>query len=860
VNFYCGVSCNGHRNRHLTEGSIGRIEEIAKRKEGSLKRSSSSSTKPKPKPAREIEALRERISILSERISILSAASLRISASLDLETVLQEAIDSARALIEARYGGIVTIDESGRPRDFLTSGFTDAEHRKLAEWPDGPRLFEHFRDLTGVLRLPDARAYAQSLGFALDRQLSGTFLGMPMRHRGQHVGNFYMVEKEGGAEFTSEDEEILVLFASQAATAIANARTYQAEQRARADLEALVETSPVGVLVFEGRTGRLMSINQEAKRIVEGLRMPGNPTEALLEQVTLKRADGREIALEKLPLSQVLNRTETVRAEEIVLSVPDGRTVTTLVNCTPIHSEEGAVVSVVVTMQDLAPLQELERLRAEFLGMVSHELRTPLTSIKGSAATLLEAAPKLDPAEMREFYRIILAQADHMRVLISDLLDAGRIDTGTLSVVPEPSEVADLVDKARTTFQSGGGKHPVLIDLPHDLPRVMADRQRIEQVLNNLFTNAVRHAPESSPIHVSAVRDGVHVAVTVRDEGAGIAADRLPHLFQKYAGLEGGDREPGTATGSGLGLAICKGLVEAHGGRIRAESGGVGQGTRITFTIPMADEVGGAGATSKVGGVGKTGKVGKSGDAGEEAGKPVRTDAQDAGVTREPTRILVVDDDPQTLRYVREALTAAGYSAVVTSNHDELPGIIQAERPEMVLLDLLLPGTDGIELMERLPELAELPVIFISAYGRDETIARALDSGAADYLVKPFSTTELVARIRAALHRRADPEPFVLDKLTIDYDRRRVSVGGLRVDLTATEYELLRVLSLNAGRVLTFDTLMRQVWGSRAYANQKLVRAFVKKLRQKLGEDARKPTYLFNERGVGYRMARAGEL
>ena len=783
--------------------------------------------KRKDGPGREIEALRE-------RISMLSAASLRISASLDLETVLHEVINSARALIEARYGGIVTIDESGQPRDFITSGFTDAEHRQMADWPDGPRLFEHFRDLKGVLRLPDARAYVRSLGFASDRLSSGTFLGTPMRHRGLHVGNFYLVEKEGGAEFTSEDEEILVLFASQAATAIANARTYQAEQRARADLEALVETSPVGVLVFDAGTGRLMSSNQEAKRIVEGLRMPGRPMEALQEVITCRRADGREIALEKLPLSQVLNRTETVRAEEMVLSVPDGRSVTALINSTPIHSEQGAVVSVVVTMQDLAPLQELERLRAEFLGLVSHELRTPLTSIKGSAATLLDAAPKLDPAEMREFCRIILSQADHMRVLISDLLDAGRIDTGTLSVTPEPSEVAALVDRARTTFQSGGGRHPVLIDLPPDLPRVMADRQRIEQVLNNLFANAARHAPESSPIRVSGARDGVHVAVTVRDEGAGVAPDRLPHLFRKYAGIEGGDRESGAA-GSGLGLAICKGLVETHGGRIRAESPGMGQGTRITFTIPVVEET------------------------AEAAREPVRTDPQGAGGTGEPTRILVVDDDPQTLRYVREALTAAGYSALVTSNHDELASIIHAERPELVLLDLLLPGTDGIALMERLPELADLPVIFISAYGRDETIARALDTGAADYLVKPFSTTELVARIRAALHRRADPDPFVLGELAIHYDRRRVSIGGVRVDLTATEYELLRVLSLNAGRVLTFDTLMRQVWGTRAYANPKLVRAFVKKLRHKLGDNADKPIYIFNERGVGYRMARPGE-
>ena len=109
-----------------------------------------------------------------------------------------------------------------------------------------------------------------------------------------------------------------------------------------------------------------------------------------------------------------------------------------------------------------------------------------------------------------------------------------------------------------------------------------------------------------------------------------------------------------------------------------------------------------------------------------------------------------------------------------------------------------VPGTDGIELMQNVPELAELPVIFISGYGRDETIARALEAGAADYIVKPFSPTELTARIRAALRRRADSEPFVLGDLAIDYDRRLVTMAGREVELTATEYELLRALALNA--------------------------------------------------------------
>ena len=656
-----------------------------------------------------------------------------------------------------------------------------------------------------------------------------------MRSGAQHVGSFFLADKEGGEHFTDEDEEFLVLFASQAATAIVNARAYRAEQSARADLEALVETSPVGVAVFDAGSGWPKWFNREARRIVEVLISPGSPPESLLEQITLKRADGREIALDQFPLSEALIHAENVRAEEIVLSVPDGRSVETLVNCTPIHSDEGEVQSVVVTMQDLAQIKELDRLRTEFISMVSHELRPPLTSIKGSAATLMEESPGLDPAETREFYRIIMDQTDQMRRLIGDLLDAGRIDTGTLSVTPEASEIAVLVDQARSSFQSGGSKHTLRIDLPPDLPRVMADRARVIQVLNNLFVNAARHAPESSPIQVSAVHDCQHVEVSVRDEGSGVAPEMLPHLFQKHIGLDDRARSSNTA-GTRLGLAICKGLVEAHGGRIWAESAGIGQGTRIAFTIPVIQESATADRAT------------------------IRREAPGEDEVFEPTRILVVDDDPRMLQYIRDALTESGFDPVVTGDHVELSSIIRAEKPQLVLLDLILPDTDGIELMRSLSELSDIPVIFISAYGRDETIAKALEEGADDYLVKPFSPTELVARIRTSLRRRADPEPFLLGELAINYDRRLVSVGGVQVDLTAKEFNLLRVLSLNAGRVSTFDALIRQVWGAHGYANHKLVRSLIKTLRRKIGDDARAPDYIFNVRGVGYRMARPGDV
>ncbi|MXX16132.1 MAG: response regulator, partial [Gammaproteobacteria bacterium] len=310
-------------------------------------------------------------------------------------------------------------------------------------------------------------------------------------------------------------------------------------------------------------------------------------------------------------------------------------------------------------------------------------------------------------------------QADHMLGLIGNLLDAGRIEAGTLSVEPESSEVAALVDRARNTFLSGGARHAVRIELPPDLPRVMADRERIVQVLNNLLSNAARHSPESTPIRVEAAHEGVHVEVSVCDWGRGMPPEMLAQLFRKHVALDGANAGGGIGT-TGLGLAICKGLVEAHGGRIRAESAGLGKGARFAFTLPVAD-------------------------AEEVRSHPQQPPGRPdlPGDSREKPRILIVDDDPKMLRYARDSLTQAGYTALVTGDPEEISDLINTEKPRLVLLDLMLPGADGIELMAQIPELSDLPVIIISGYGHDETLARAFDSGAADYIAKPFSPPEL---------------------------------------------------------------------------------------------------------------------
>ena len=779
-------------------------------------------------PVEEIRGLRERLSRLCE-------ASLRINETLDMETVLQDVADSACALTGARYGGISTIDGSWQHEEFITSGMTPEEHDLLGNVAEGQVFWEYALSLTEPLRVADFHGHTRALGMPeFKPPVPVTSLMVTsLRTRGETVGIIYVTKGEGGEEFTSEDEETLVMFASQAALVIANARRHREELRARADLETLVDTAPIGVLVLDARTGTPVSVNAEVRRIVSDLLPPHAEPEHLLETMTVRRADGREVSLEELSLTQVLSTGETTRAEEIVLKVRGGGSVSVLINATPIRSGSGDLVSYIITLQDMTALEELERLRAEFLAMVSHELRTPLTSIMGSATALLGDASGLHPAEMRQFHQIIMDQTHRMRGLIADLLDVARIETGTLSVSPEPTDLTDLLDEARTAFLGAGHRHNLQVDIGPDIPWVMADRTRMVQVLGNLLTNAARHSPDSSSIRVSASLGEFQVAVSVSDEGRGIPPDSLPHLFRKFSRIaaeeQGGD--------TGLGLAVCKGIIEAHGGRIWAESDGPGLGARFTFTLQTAEEAG---------------FVSPAVFSRAAAGVSRRT-------PREQVRILTVDDDPQALRYIRDALVKEGFDAITTGDPKEVLWLLEEKRPHLVLLDLMLPGMNGIDLMKEIVEVRDVPVIFVSAYGQDQLVTRAFELGAGDYVVKPFSPNELVARIRAALRRRetaAPSVPYVVGDLVINYEERYVTVAGSPVPVTAFEYKMLLELSASAGRVLTYEHLLRRVWGDEGDGDLRPMRTVISELRRKLGDDAGNPTYIFTEPRVGYRMPR----
>ena len=606
----------------------------------------------------------------------------------------------------------------------------------------------------------------------------------------------------------------------------------------RQRLETLVRASPVGMLVVDAETRTVALVNEEAERIIGMPSTLGSKLERYHDLTLYRRMDGREYAIEDRPLHRILNGGALALAEEIVIVRPDGETVVVLINATPIYSEDGRIESVVAAIQDMTPMEELEKLRSEFLGMVSHELRSPLATIKGSAASVLGASTPFDAEESRQFFRIIEAQADRLTVLINSLLDVTRIDAGVLSVNPEPADLIYLLDEARNRFLRGGGRHRVEFEVALDMPPVSADKQRVAQVLDNLLSNAARNSDESSTIRISASaeRHSPFAAVSVTDEGRGIVAERLPHVFKKFFGSDG---EWDTAgSGLGLGLAICKGLVEAHGGRIWAESEGVGRGARFTFTLPLSEE---------------------EAD-GVTAQAPDSARAAPLTESGERIRILAVDDDPLVLRHVRLTLSEAGYAVRGTGSADRALDLLETERPHLALLDMMLDGTDGLELMKRIRDVSEVPVIFLSARDETENKVSALSLGADDYVVKPFVESELVARIERSLRKsgalggNAARAPYRLGDLEIDYERREVTLAGSPVQLTATEYKLLSELSANAGRVLTHDQLLERVWGYDHSGGTALTRNLVRSLRRKLGDDARSPRYIFTAPGVGYRM------
>ncbi|VVM07441.1 KDP operon transcriptional regulatory protein KdpE [Methylacidimicrobium cyclopophantes] len=226
--------------------------------------------------------------------------------------------------------------------------------------------------------------------------------------------------------------------------------------------------------------------------------------------------------------------------------------------------------------------------------------------------------------------------------------------------------------------------------------------------------------------------------------------------------------------------------------------------------------------------------------------------------TEHPARLVVIDDEPQIRRLLRMALEGHGYQTVEAASGQEGVLAVAQSRPEAVVLDLLLPDTSGVEVIRRVREWSEVPILVLSALGQEKEKVSALDAGADDYLTKPFGLEELLARIRVMLRRALRPAEspnFSSGLLEIDLSARRVWVNKKELHLTATEYALLRLFARHAGKVLTHRQILQEVWGPKSVEQTHYLRVYIGRLREKLERDPARPLLLLTEPGVGYRLA-----
>ena len=436
-------------------------------------------------------------------------------------------------------------------------------------------------------------------------------------------------------------------------------------------------------------------------------------------------------------------------------------------------------------------LKEMDRLKSEFLNTVSHELRTPLTSIKAFSEILLDSEGD-DFESQREFLGIINQESDRLTRLINNLLDLSRIEAGRMQWDMAQVDIGDVGEVCVATARALADKKSITLeaDLPAGL-QVVGDQDKLIQVVTNLLSNAIKFTRDGGRVTLAATRVGGNVEIRVRDSGVGIPEEHLDRIFEKFQQVDNSSTRE--VKGSGLGLPITRSIVEAHGGTIKVESRS-GEGSTFIVTIPAAE----AEATAE------------SHDSAH--GAPT---AQGGGAPRART-IMVVDDEVNIVRVIRHILEGEGYTVLEASTGAEALRAIPVERPDLVVLDVLLPDIDGLKVLERLkadPLLASIPVVMLSILEAKE---EALRLGAQGYCSKPLDRARLLESVQGPLGESTseirvlvvDDDPHILTGIS-----QMLGTRGCRVHTAKDGLEALVRAREERPQAIVLDLYMPEMDG-----------------------------------------------
>jgi signal transduction histidine kinase len=392
----------------------------------------------------------------------------------------------------------------------------------------------------------------------------------------------------------------------------------------------------------------------------------------------------------------------------------------------PIRDAAGRVTGVSKLARDvserkrvLRALEEASRQKDNFLAMLAHELRNPLAPVRNGLQLLRMVDPASEPAEQAR--AIMERQVDHLVRLVDDLMDVSRITRGKIEMRKEPVDLGSIVLSAVETSRPAieAARHRFNLSLPSEPIVVEADFVRIAQVIANLLNNAAKYTDNGGEISLAAQREGNEAVIRVRDNGIGISPEMRSRLFEMFAQSQ--DSLSRSRGGLGIGLALARTLVELHGGRIEAHSAGQGRGTEFVVRLPLF--------------------VAGARDAAARDG--ARAAAPAYGKRR---KVLVVDDNVDAARTLHAVLRELGHDAEVAHDAGSALAAARERRPEIVLLDLSMPGMDGVELAQELRQKAGLAgarFVAVTGLGHESDRRRTREAGFAAHLIKPLSPEDL---------------------------------------------------------------------------------------------------------------------
>ena len=498
---------------------------------------------------------------------------------LDLDTLLARILDISIEMVAGHSGLIALRSESGdwgmRVSHGLPNAFIKVLEPYLAEIPtdwDDPEKIE-MPELNRVLNRLLARL-ASTASYGL---LTG--IGLPLTARGKVVGVIFIFRNYMGL-FSAIDRALLKSFADQAAIAVQNAQFYAQALQEKQRAELLINSAADGIIILTANH-HIERYNQAFSNMfnVNGQDMHGKHHDDVIQWanithgITLEKAEAGGWPL--TPNAQLYIEGDLKRGNSLP-ALPVG------VTYAPILSVNGHLNNIIATIRDITRFRQADELKSTFISIVSHELKTPVALIKGYVSTLRREDASWDRSIIEDSLEVIEEEADRLTLMIENLLDASRLQAGGLPVKKSDVLVQDIINRVVKRMQTQTSRHTIITDLPPDLPVILADETRLEQVLQNLVSNAIKYAPQGQ-IRISAQLRSDFIVICVSDEGPGIAPGDIPFIFDRFY------RAPDMAKhtkGAGLGLYLTRAIIEAHGGRIWVDPE-AGKGAQICFTLPL---------------------------------------------------------------------------------------------------------------------------------------------------------------------------------------------------------------------------------------------------------------------------------